>query len=92
MVDDLERVSALDVRAHFSDLLERVCHGKERVIIRRHNRSVAALVPIEDLALLETLDEKRDAVEFRDARRAWVKGGRRSKPLAVVAMKRGIKR
>ncbi|MBI1773777.1 MAG: type II toxin-antitoxin system Phd/YefM family antitoxin [Proteobacteria bacterium] len=37
-------VSALDARAHFSDLLGRACHGKERIVIRRHNRPVAALV------------------------------------------------
>jgi antitoxin (DNA-binding transcriptional repressor) of toxin-antitoxin stability system len=67
------------------------CHGKETVIIRRHNRPVAALVPIEDLKLLEALEEERDAPEFREARRTWIKGGRRSMPIGEVAKKLGVK-
>jgi prevent-host-death family protein len=45
MARDSSGVSALDARTHFSDLLGRARHGKEPVIIRRHNRPVAALVP-----------------------------------------------
>jgi hypothetical protein len=48
-------------------------------------------LPIEDLKLLEALEEERDAQEFREARRTWVKGRRRSKPIDEVAKKLGVK-
>jgi prevent-host-death family protein len=38
-----------------SDTLNRVSYGKERIIIRRHGKEIAVLVPMEDLAFLEEL-------------------------------------
>ncbi len=38
-----------------SDTLNQVSYGKERIVIRRHGKEIAALVPMEDLAFLEEL-------------------------------------
>ena len=56
MADDqgtTEAFPASAVRAAFSDMVNRVTFGKHRVVITRHDRAVAALVPIEDLRRLE---------------------------------------
>ena len=65
-------VSAKQAREQFSDLLSRAAYGKERVIVKRHGKQVAALVPIEDLILIEQVTEKldyrRDVDEAKAAR------------------------
>jgi prevent-host-death family protein len=50
-----------------ADLLNRVAYGKERLVITRHGREVAAIVPLEDLQLTSRL---RRFVARRDVTRA----------------------
>src|SRR3989338_10375251 len=40
--------------------LSRVASKRERVIVRRNGKNVAAIVPMEDLAALEELEDRRD--------------------------------
>ncbi|NOY86298.1 MAG: type II toxin-antitoxin system Phd/YefM family antitoxin [Deltaproteobacteria bacterium] len=54
-------------RDSLSDTLNRVLYGKERIVIRRHGKDVAALVSMEDLRLL---DEIEDMMDLEDARAA----------------------
>lgn len=51
----------------FADAINRAAFGKERVLLRRRGRAVAAVVPIEDLRLLEDLEDRIDLVEARAA-------------------------
>jgi len=50
-------------RDNFADTLNRVSYQKERVVIRRHGRDVAAVVPIEDLKFLEEIEDRLDLEE-----------------------------
>jgi prevent-host-death family protein len=52
-------------RDGLSDTLNRVSYGKERIVIRRHGKEIAALVPMEDLAFLEELEDRLDLEEAR---------------------------
>jgi prevent-host-death family protein len=54
-------------RDGLSDTLNRVSYGKERIVIRRHGKEIAALVPMEDLAFLEELEDRLDLEEARAA-------------------------
>jgi prevent-host-death family protein len=58
-------VDLTDAGTELSDTLNRVIDSQERVIVQRHGRPVAALVPIEDLDLLEQLEVQIDAEEAR---------------------------
>jgi prevent-host-death family protein len=49
------------------DTVNRVSYGGERVVLTRHGRRVAAVVPIEDLELLEALEDARDLDDVRAA-------------------------
>lgn len=49
-----------DARRDFADLCDRVAYGRERVIIERHGKVRVALVPYEDLALIEEIEDKVD--------------------------------
>jgi prevent-host-death family protein len=59
----MPRATAKQAGEAFADTLKRVSHGKERVVVRRGRKNVAALVPMEDLALLEELEDLLDARE-----------------------------
>lgn len=60
-------VSVADARSDLADLLNRVAYGKERLVITRHGRELAAIVPIEDLQLTQRL---RRFVARKDVSRA----------------------
>ena len=47
-------------REQLADLVNRAAYAKERVGLTRHGRRVAAIVSIEDLALLERIEDKLD--------------------------------
>lgn len=53
--------TASELRQGFSDALNRVSYGKERIVLERHGKQVAAIIPIEDLALLEEMEDRHDA-------------------------------
>lgn len=48
-------ISVADARSDLAELLNRVAYGKERLVITRHGREVAAIVPVEDLKLVNRL-------------------------------------
>jgi len=54
-------------RDSLADTLNRVSYSKERIVIRRHGKDMAALVPIEDLIFLEALEDRMDLEEARAA-------------------------
>jgi prevent-host-death family protein len=56
-----------EARETFSTTINRVAFGGERVVLTRHGRRVAAVVPIEDLELIEALEDARDLDEVREA-------------------------
>jgi prevent-host-death family protein len=64
-----EAISTAQARRHFSDLINRVAKEKDRVVLTRRSRPLAAVVPIEDIQLLEELEEQADLKAVRAARR-----------------------
>jgi prevent-host-death family protein len=77
-------VGAFEAKTHLSDLLDRVERG-ERIVITRHGKAVARLVPADekrDVARIEAAIARLrelsaghrlegDWKEFRDAGRKW---------------------
>lgn len=66
------RLTATDARKTFSETLLRVFKG-ERIVLQRHGRDLAALIPMEDCTWLEELE---DLVDLAAARTALAEGGR----------------
>ncbi len=56
----MTRLTASSVRDSFAATLDRVAEGGERIVLDRRGKSVAALVPIEDLELLRELEDQLD--------------------------------
>jgi prevent-host-death family protein len=52
-------------RDHFSDLVNMAAYAKERVTLTRHGKNVAAVIPIEDFLLLESLEDQADLADAK---------------------------
>lgn len=62
-------VSAVQVRQRLTEVIDRAALRKERVILARRGKAVAAIVSLEDVELLEALEDQMD---LEDARAALV--------------------
>ena len=59
------QVTTVNARAQFSEIINRAAFGKERVTLTRRGKEIVAVVPIEDVQLLEALEDKIDLEEAR---------------------------
>ena len=59
------QVNTVNARAQFSEIINRAAFGKERVTLTRRGKEIVAVVPIEDVKLLEALEDKLDLEEVR---------------------------
>lgn len=56
----MSMISTAEAREHFSELVNRTCYGNERITLTRRGKQIAAIISIEDLALLEKLEDELD--------------------------------
>jgi prevent-host-death family protein len=54
-------MNVVKIRSRLADTINRVAYQGERVVLERRGKGVAALVSMEDLALLEKLEDEADA-------------------------------
>ena len=52
-----------ELGAHVGDTLRRVRRQRERVVVEDEGKPIAAVIPIEDLDLLEALEDRYDIDE-----------------------------
>ncbi len=69
-------------------VLERLAGRRERIVLTFGGKDAAVLVPIEDLALLEMLEDQRDAQQARDSEVEAASEG--EAPLAWGELKRTL--
>lgn len=62
-------LSTTEAQEKFSELLRRVAAEKERIVLTRAGEELVAVVPIEDLALMEALEDRADLEDAREALR-----------------------
>lgn len=84
----MTHIPSSKAREGFSDTLNRVAFGKERVVLRRRGKEVAAVVPIDDLRLLEELEDRIDLVDARAALAETKRKG--AKPLDTILKELGL--
>ena len=82
----MKKISAVKARERFSKLVNRAAHGKERVIPTRRGKEVAAVIPLQDLKLIE------DRIDLEEARKAWKEQGDKPPiPWEIVKKRLGLK-
>ena len=67
----MAQLNVMEARKAFSETVNRVAFGRERIVLERRGKRVAALVPVEDLELYERLlEEYEDRVDIEEADKA----------------------
>ena len=67
----MTRLNVTKAREEFPDIVNRAAYGKERTIVSRRGKDLVAVIPIEDLRLLERLArDEMDRQDLEDARAA----------------------
>jgi prevent-host-death family protein len=62
-----------EIRSNLADVINRVAYGGERVVLQRRSKPVVAVVSMEDLELLNSLEDQADVKAAKKARKE--KGG-----------------
>lgn len=88
----MTHLTASEARNDFADVLNRVAYGGERIVLRRRGKDIAAIIPMEELALLEKIiqegEDRADLKEIRKARREIARQG--TVPWEQVKKKLGL--
>lgn len=73
-----ETMSLADVKARFSEVVDRVEHQQDRVVVTRNGKPAAVLISPEDLESLEetlaVMTDRSIAAQLRDSQRAVAAG------------------
>lgn len=59
--------TTVEARAQLSEVINRAAFAKERLYLTRRGKRIAAVVPIEDIDVLEALEDQLDLAEARKA-------------------------
>ena len=59
----MPKIAVIDARKDLAEILNRAAYGKERVVLTRRGKDVAAIVPIDDLNILEAIEDHMDVTE-----------------------------
>lgn len=60
-------MSAAAAREHFAEVVNRAAYGKERIVLSRRGKAVAAVVPMDDLLVLLGLEERAEKEAIAEA-------------------------
>ena len=63
----MSHTTAAKARQNFSEIVSQAAYGKERIVLTRRGKELAAVIPIEDLRALEELE---DEIDVRLAKKA----------------------
>ena len=67
----LPHLNVSKAREQFPEVVNRAAYGKERTIVSRRGKDMAAVIPMDDLRLLERLArEEMDRLDLKNARAA----------------------
>ena len=80
-------VETRKARENFSDTLNRVAYGGERVTLTRRGKAVAVMMPVEDARRLEEFEDRLDAQAGQKALSEFKKSGAKAVPWEAVKKK-----
>jgi prevent-host-death family protein len=88
----MTRLNVSKAHEAFPEIVKRAAYGKERTIVSRRGKDVAAVIPIDDLLLLERLArEQMDRRDLEEARAALAEAKEKGTvPLAEAKKRLGL--
>ena len=63
----MKKLSASELREELADALNRVAFGGERIVLHRRGKEIAAIISVEDLAVLQAIEDRIDLEEAKNA-------------------------
>jgi PHD/YefM family antitoxin component YafN of YafNO toxin-antitoxin module len=78
----MTHLSTSEFRRDAAKALNRVAFSGERIVLRRHDEDLVAIIPMEDYNLLCRLEDEADLAEARKSLASLKKG--KAVPLAVI--------
>ena len=60
-------ITATELKKRFGEATSRVEYAGERIVVRRNGREAFALIPIDDLRLLEAIEDKIDILSAKES-------------------------
>jgi prevent-host-death family protein len=84
----MSTLTTVEARKKFSEVINRAAFAKERTVLTRHGKKLGAVVPVEDLELLEELESRLDLTAARAALAEAKRKG--SKPLRALMKELGL--
>ena len=79
-------MNTVEAKEQFADLINRVAHSKERIILTRRGKEIAAIVPIEDIKAIDVSQDKHDLHDAIDA----LKEARHSGSITLSQLKEDV--
>jgi prevent-host-death family protein len=86
----MTRLNVSKAREEFPDVVNRAAYGKERTIVSRRGKDLAAVIPMDDLRLLERLArEEMDRSDLVEAHAALAES-RKKGTISLAAAKKEL--
>jgi prevent-host-death family protein len=63
----MRQITTAEARKHLAELLNRAAYGKERFVVTRHGKELVAIVPLEEVTLLDRLRSLLSRKDFEAA-------------------------
>ena len=79
-----KNMSIREARASFATIVNETAFGKERFVLTRNGKNVVALVPVEDLEMIEAIEDK---IDLHEARRRLAKPG---KTISIAQLRKDL--
>jgi prevent-host-death family protein len=73
-----------EARDHFSEVINEAAYGSKRVVLTRHGKTVAAVVPMADLELLNEIER---IIDVEEAQKALVEAGGKKGTISLSELK-----
>lgn len=80
----VKSMNIVDIRKNMADAINRVAYQGDRILLERRGKGVAAIVSIEDLALLRKMEDEHWTAEGLKAEARMKAAGERPIPLDVA--------
>jgi prevent-host-death family protein len=81
-------ITTVEAREQFAEVVNRAAYGKERLILTRRGKALAAIVPIDDLELIRAIEDQIDREAIEEALRDVAEHG--TIPLDEVKRQLGL--
>lgn len=83
--------TTVEARNAFSEVINSAAYGKDRIALTRRGKTIAYVVPPDDVEALEAIEDRVDAEAAQKVIERVARGKEKTHPLEEVARELGVK-